>query len=87
MRPRAARNRMNRRKSCRRSYEMLTDCRFVSSKMQAEGAKEVAKYTKHPGQKNKFAEGQYRSRRGDAEAPRGVQAKRGAYPFLVEQSR
>ena len=35
----------------------------------------------------KFAERQYRSRRGDAEAPRGAQAKRGAHPFSVEQSR
>ena len=34
--------------------------------------KKIAKYTKHPDQKKKFAERQHRSRRGDAEAPRGA---------------
>ena len=40
------------------------------------------KDTKHPGQKKKFTERQYRSRRGDAEAPRGAHARRRAYPFF-----
>ena len=44
------------------------------------------KDTKYPGQKKEVAERQYRSRRGDAEAPRGAQAKRGAYPSFVKES-
>ena len=48
--------------------------------------KNIAKDSKHPGQKKKFTERQYRSRRGDAEAPRGAHARRRAYPFSVEQS-
>ena len=47
-----------------------------------ESIEKIAKDTKHPGQNKKCAERQYRSRRGDAEAPRGAQAKRGAYFFL-----
>ena len=51
-----------------------------------ESAEKIAKITKHPGLKKKIAERQYRSRRRDAEAPRGAQAKRGASPFSVERS-
>ena len=49
--------------------------------------KRSRKYTKHPGQKKKFAERQHRSRRGDAEASRRAFCKRGACPFLIEQNR
>ena len=50
--------------------------------------KRSQKIQKHPGQKKKFAERQYRSRRGDVEAPRGAfKQKEERVTFLFEQNR
>ena len=59
----------------RKFHEELRDIeKFYSSceKWRKGGsAEKIAKDTKHPGQKKEFAERQYHSRRGDAEAQKG----------------
>ena len=44
--------------------------------------KEVVKYTKHPGQQKKFAEGQYRSRRGERKLQEEIRQKEERHLFL-----